>query len=136
MSLDRILDALHRLTLIVGVVGAIALILAALGAVLLAMYMLLIFSENALRHLVPFARDFLSALRSEATSEHPAIRIEIRTHFVLGALAVLSLVFLMAHAIIPWSGHNTWELVAGVLIGSVTLFCWLIPISKKMALRL
>ena len=136
MPLDKILDALQRLTLIVGVVGAIVLLFAVLGFILMVLYMILVFGKDALHHLVPFTREFLSALSSEARSEHPAVRLEIRTHYALVMLAVLCLVFLMAHALIPWSGHRTWELIAGVLIGSMILFCWLIPISKRMALHL
>jgi len=126
---------LRELVNLFGVIGALAFIAIVLGAVLLALLMILHFGETSFHDLAVFVREMFVALRYEPRKAHPAIRLELHFHRFFGAAFLLCLGATVLHALFPWMRKAVEDAVYVSLIGSFILLILLSLVSMGLSLR-
>jgi hypothetical protein len=129
-------STLNDLAVILGPIGTVLLVAVVLGTLLTFLYMVLHFGDQAAHMFLPFLHEAVTALRSESTKTHPAIRLEMRFQMFLGAIVIFCLLASLSHALIPWVRERSEQVFLDALITSAVLFVVLGCVSLNLSLRL
>lgn len=131
-----------RLDQVVGVLGVSAVTIIAVIVVLAAAvtiswlgYLSLKGGERALETLLPYMREAVGTLRTESNKTHPAVRLELRFHYVLASIIFFCLIAIVLHALIPWTREVPEAAIIGSLISAGVLASVLGFVSLRLSLR-
>lgn len=119
---------LTELALNLGKVAFILLVTIVLVFAYLALRMLLEFGRVGFKEVGAAAVGMYKLLRYEPRKTHPAIRMEFRFHQFFGMVAIVSLLLLVLHSLIPWAS-KTLEYAASV--GFVSSLVFIVVLGHK-----
>ena len=138
MTLDQVGAFLVKLASVFGPLLAVFLVLVVLGFLLGLGYLFLAFGRDAMDFMKPYCRELMRLLTKDVRNEHAALRVERYAHVLFGLLALASLVALIGHVAIPWSGAHGEEIVRTlviVLLASIFVEVLMLFMSFKVALH-
>jgi hypothetical protein len=100
-------------------------------------YLVLHFGEATSREAIRFVFEALKVFRYQPKQKtHLSIRIELYIDSALALTFVLSLIGLLAHALIPWVTERSEDFLFAAFISSFVVFAYLATVSIKIAARL
>jgi hypothetical protein len=100
-------------------------------------YMLLHFGEASFGGARDFVLEAFRVFRYQPSQKtHPSIRIELHFDAALMVVILLSLVGLLAHALIPWVTEHSEDRIFEVFVSSAIIFTLMAGVSITIAIRL
>lgn len=126
------LDLLQQLAKLLGLVGILVLVVAAL----LFLYIVLDFGHRTLAQLLSFTRELAKRLFDEFKGEHPAIRVEVRLHYLFGLVMVISILAVVAHALVPWVRPDVHDILVAAFWSTFAVSCVLGAVSLVVVTRI